>query len=314
VSDRTRLAVLGSPIAHSKSPVLHAAAYAELGLDWEYGARELTGPELAPFVAGLDRHWRGLSLTMPLKREMLPLLDRHDAVAELAGGVNTVRVGDDGLSGYNTDVFGIVRALEDAGVHRVGHAHLLGAGATAASVLLALRDLGARSVYVGARVPERAAPLVLLARRLGLRLASGPMTTGFPEGRMLADTVPEPIPDDDHDHGADHETRRPDRSDLVVSTLPGPAGLPVAFPAAVRRTTTLFDVAYDPWPSALATHWREADAADRVVSGIEMLVNQALAQVRVFVTGGPSTALPDESRVLAAMRASVGLPPATPPR
>ena len=105
--------MLGSPIAHSKSPALHAAAYAVLGLDWEYGLADVTTETLPGFMGSLDQSWRGLSLTMPLKRDILPLLDSVDDIATLTGAVNTVLLADDRRSGFNTDVYGIERALLD---------------------------------------------------------------------------------------------------------------------------------------------------------------------------------------------------------
>ena len=86
----TRCAVLGSPIGHSLSPVLHREAYAALGLDWEYEAHVVTEDTLEAFLACLDGSWRGLSLTMPLKRAVLPLLDSISERARQAGGANTV--------------------------------------------------------------------------------------------------------------------------------------------------------------------------------------------------------------------------------
>jgi shikimate dehydrogenase len=276
----SKLAVLGSPIAHSKSPVLHAAAYAALDLPWTYSAIEMAGPGLRDFVLSLDSGWRGLSLTMPLKRDILPLLDRADELVELTGGANTVLFTGGGgfrMAGFNTDVYGVTRALREGGVPRVTKVHVLGAGATASSVLVAVAALGAVEVLVSARTPGKAKALAPLAERLNLRLT----ITGL--DAAPASFVP----------------------DLVVSTLPGGSDVDVSFPSEVLSGSTLFDVAYDPWPSPLATRWREAGG--RVVSGLEMLVNQALGQVRVFVTGAASTELDDERRVLDAMRASVGL-------
>ena len=111
----TRLAVLGSPITHSKSPLLHAAAYAELGLDWQYDAIEVTGDTLAEFVSSRGPEWRGLSLTMPLKRDVLPLLDSRDDAVELTGVANTLLFGA-ARRGFNTDVYGITEAFRANGV------------------------------------------------------------------------------------------------------------------------------------------------------------------------------------------------------
>jgi shikimate dehydrogenase len=269
---RSRLAVLGSPIAHSKSPAVHAAAYAALGLEWQYEAIEITGDTLADFVSSRDASWRGLSLTMPLKRDVLPLLDWRAPAVDLVGGANTVLFTDDGPRGYNTDVYGVQRSIRDAGVQSLGLVHVLGAGATAASVIAGIATLGATGVIVSARTPSKARPLVDLGDALGV-----PVTV-IPWG--VDDSVP----------------------DAVVSTLPGGQN-DLVFPEAVRASSLLFDVAYDPWPTPLATQW--SDAGGFVISGIELLLNQALAQVRVFVGGDPDLQLENEDTVMAAMRSAV---------
>lgn len=271
---RTRLAVLGSPIAHSKSPALHAAAYRVLGLPWDYSAIEITAPQLPGFIESLDDRWRGLSLTMPLKRDILALLDSRDALVELTGVANTVVFSGAGLSGFNTDVYGVSSALRGRGIGRASVVHLLGAGATAASVLVAIAGLDAEKVLLSARSPEKIVPLRRLAERLGL---------------LVVDV-------------SDDEGPAPD---LVVSTLPGGASLDVQFTPDVLASAAYLDVAYEPWPTPLAT--RFLDAGGQVIPGLEMLVGQALAQVRVFVSGGPDVELDREAEVLAAMRASVGL-------
>jgi shikimate dehydrogenase len=279
VTPEAHLAVLGSPIAHSRSPRLHTAAYAELGLDWAYGAEEVTGPELAGFVAARDASWRGLSLTMPLKRDILPLLDSLDATARLSGAANTVLFdrssGELALRGFNTDVFGVVAAFREAGVDRLDRVQILGGGATAASVLVAVHRMGAAHVLLSLRDPARAAGLVALGEELGVVVTPAPL-----------------------------ETAQVGSPDAVVSTIPGHGEHGLVFPRAVREHAVLFDVAYDPWPSAFARSWAEADG--RVVSGLGMLLHQALAQVRIFVGGSPDVTLPAEARVLAAMRDAIG--------
>ena len=227
---RTRLAVLGSPIAHSKSPAIQAAAYRVLGLDWSYTAADVTEDALAGFIAERDGSWRGLSLTMPLKRAVLPLLATRDPLVEVIGAANTVRFDDVGLHGYNTDVHGVTQTLRDAGVGSVRLVHILGGGATAASVVAAVAELGAERVIVRARTPERAASLVELGSRLGVEVTARSIEV---EDRSLI--VP----------------------DLIVSTLPGGAADGLVFPEAVRESAVLLDVAYDPWPSGLATRSEE---------------------------------------------------------
>ncbi|OIH95718.1 MULTISPECIES: shikimate dehydrogenase [unclassified Curtobacterium] len=276
---RTHLAVLGSPIAHSLSPTLHAAAYDALGLSWTYGRHEVASGGLDAFVAGLGPEWRGLSLTMPLKREVLPLLDRTTPLVDELGVANTVAfrtVGDTVLRcGANTDVQGLVRPVEALG-HLPGEATVLGGGATATSALTAAVRLGAELVRVFLRDTAKAGPLVDLAVRLGVSLEVLPLDD-------LAGT----------------------RHGFVVSTLPGGAAdeldLVPSGPDAV-----LFDVAYEPWPTAASTRW--SAAGGRVLNGLDMLAEQAVGQIRFFLTGDEDELLPDEATVRRAMRTAVGLP------
>jgi shikimate dehydrogenase len=283
-----RLAVLGSPIGHSLSPRLHRAAYAVLGLDWSYEAAECTGAELPAFVDGLGAAWRGLSLTMPLKRDVLPLLDRVDDTARLAGAANTLVLEKDAAGGVirrgaNTDVAGIERAFGAAGVERAQRAVVLGAGSTARSALVALTRMGARDVTVAARRPERVSELAPLADELEIALVAAPL-----------------------DRAADALLG----ADTAVSTLPGDAAADVPLPGALPDAAVLLDVTYAPWPTGIAAGWERAGG--RVVPGIDMLVHQALGQVRLFAHGDDARPLPGEERVLAAMLASVGRDPRRP--
>ncbi|MFC5338338.1 shikimate dehydrogenase family protein [Leucobacter denitrificans] len=271
-----QLAVLGQPISHSKSPVIHRAAYSALDLPWEYEAIECGESHLADFLSSRGPEWRGFSLTMPLKDEARRLAAVVDPVAEESGVVNTLlrltdRAGKPQWAGFNTDVAGLAAAIRRAGLDAT-HTVVLGAGATATSAVLAARDLGAQSVTVSARRTEAADAVV----------------QRFPD---LAQAMPlGSIPDDG--------------STLVISTLPGPAGASVQLPAELF-SVPLFDVAYDPWPSPLAQRWREAGG--EAYAGLEMLVEQALVQIRIFVQGDPNTALENEQAVLDEMRAvSVG--------
>jgi len=281
-SERTRLAVLGSPIAHSASPTLHRAAYAVLGLEWEYESVDVTSAGLADFVTTRDASWRGLSLTMPLKRDILPLLSEVDPLVSVTGSANTVLFGSDGLSGsdgrlagFNTDVDGIVGAFAARGHDRLGVVQILGGGATAASAIAAAARLSADTVFVSMRSPERADDLRLVGRGSGVDVVIG----------ALSDA-------------AAIETR----PDAIISTLPNGAQVDVHFAPETIARAVLFDVAYHPWPSALASVW-----GGDVISGLEMLVLQALSQVRIFVAGDPRSVLDDEPTVLAAMYAAVGI-------
>lgn len=272
-------AVLGSPIAHSLSPILHRAAYTGLGLDgWAYRAVECDVPSLSGLLDGLDRSWAGLSLTMPLKRAVLPLLDDVSALAVAVGGANTVTFADGRRRGDNTDVPGIVAALREAvapapggsaGAAHPRDAVVLGAGATAASTLAALRDLGIADVTVLARSLSRADELREAAERLGVRPGLAPL----------------------------EDVKTHLGRDLLVSTLPSGAADVIAplLPSAPPRV--LFDVVYAPWPTALGTAAAEAGAT--VVGGLPMLVHQAVRQVELM-TGVPRV----PETVVAAMRAA----------
>jgi shikimate dehydrogenase len=258
---------------------LHAAAYRALGLPWTYTAIEVVEGSLGAFVNTCDPTWRGLSLTMPLKREVLPMLASRSDLVATVGAANTVLFDDEmAMHGFNTDVAGIVDAFADHGVTGLESAHILGGGATAASVLAAVAQLGATRALVSVRDPERASVLQPLAARLGIGLTIRRL--GIADRSLIVPSA-------------------------VISTLPGGADHGMPFAEAVRERAVLLDVAYEPWPSALAAAW--AEVGGTVVSGLEMLLHQAIGQVRIFVTGDEGGALPDEDRVVAAMRESVGL-------
>ncbi|MEO9325140.1 shikimate dehydrogenase [Nocardioides sp. C4-1] len=253
-----RCAVLGDPIGHSLSPVLHRAAYAALGLDWSYEAVRVPSGGLAGFLAGLDDAWRGLSLTMPLKREVVALGPRwageSSDVVRLTGAANTVVLDGDRLLLDNTDLPGAAAAIRERWDGDVSRAVVLGAGATAASVGLAMCDLGAREVHLLARSPGRAAETVAVVSAH----ASAP--------RVSVGGLDEPV-----------------SGDVVVSTIPVAAQTD----DLVRRcgeVPVTFEVVYDPWPTPLAA---AAEAGGRVlVGGLDLLVHQAVLQVERF-TGTP---------------------------
>jgi shikimate dehydrogenase len=277
VTDQSRrLAVLGSPIVHSLSPRLHRAAYSVLGLPWVYEAIDMDGDRLAGFLDACDDSWRGLSLTMPLKRDVIPLLDSMDRVAAITGVVNTLLFENGSRRGYNTDVAGITGAFRRQRVEHLGHVVILGGGATAASALVAASELGATSARVWVRTPAKVASMLELGVELGVAVTLHSFTEQ--EGGLS-------------------------KPDAVISTLPNGSVVNLVIPEEIRRNSVLFDVAYDPWPTALAQAWSDVSAP--VISGIEMLLGQALVQVRIFVGGDPERELPQESRVIEAMRASV---------
>ncbi|MFJ6796123.1 shikimate dehydrogenase [Streptomyces sp. NPDC091268] len=263
----TRAAVLGSPIEHSLSPVLHRAAYQELGLDdWSYDRFEIDEAALPGFVAGLGAEWAGLSLTMPLKRAIIPLLDGISDTAASVEAVNTVVLTGDGRRiGDNTDIPGLISALREQGVEKVESAAVLGAGATASSALAALARVCTGEVTAYVRSRARADEMRGWGERLGV-----PVRTADWSDAAEALNAP-----------------------LVIATTP--AGSTDELAAAVPpRPGTLFDVLYDPWPTALAAAW--SGRGGKVLGGLDLLVHQAVLQVEQMTGRGPAP--------LAAMRAA----------
>lgn len=244
-----RAAVLGRPIGHSLSPALHRAAYAALGLDWRYDALDVGVEDLPDFLDGLGPEWAGLSLTMPLKEAVLPLLDDVEPLARDVAAANTVVLRGGRRSGHNTDVHGIVAALAEAGVTSVERGVVLGGGATARSALAALAALGERRPVLVVR--SEPTETLAAASRLGVE-------------PVVATLSPQVL----------------DGCDLLVSTLPPGAADPVA--EHVGAVPVLLDVVYDPWPTALAQA-----CGGTVVGGAAMLLHQAAAQVELL-TGHPA--------------------------
>ncbi|MEU6993442.1 shikimate dehydrogenase [Streptomyces sp. NPDC046465] len=258
-AQQRRAAVLGSPIAHSLSPVLHRAAYEELGLsEWSYDRFEIDEAALPGFIGELGPEWAGLSLTMPLKRAIIPLLDEISGTAASVEAVNTVVFTEDGRKvGDNTDVPGMVAALRERGIEQVDSAAILGAGATASSALAALARICTGEVTAYVRSDARAAEM----RQWGERLDVEVRTEAWEDAREAL-TAP-----------------------LVIATTP--AGTTDALSGLVpERPATLFDVLYDPWPTALAARWSAYGGA--VVSGLDLLVHQAVLQAEQMTGRTPA--------------------------
>lgn len=253
-------AVLGSPIAHSLSPVLHRAAYAALGLtQWRYAAHEVDEQAFLPFVAGLDETWRGLSLTMPLKEVAFDVAADVSPTALATGAVNTLVRRETGeWDAHNTDVHGIVSALVGAReLVEAAPATVLGSGATARSAIAALAQLGATGVHLAVRAAARPATL-RMAADLGVAVEEVPLADWAGAAAGPGGSV-----------------------GLVVSTLPTGAGAAAAEVLEGRRLSgTLLDVVYADWPTPLAR--AGAAAGLDVVSGLDMLVHQAGEQVRLM--------------------------------
>ncbi len=256
----THLAVLGSPIEHSKSPLIHPAAYAALGLEWDYGRYRIEAAELSSFLKLRDSNWRGFSLTMPLKEVAFELSVPSCPVASETGIVNTLLQTELGWEGYNTDSFGIQQAVRKHSSNVYDNITVLGSGATARSAVHAARQINPNST---------------------LQI--------FSRSRVDIDGVSS-LPLEDFYSSA--------ISGLTISTLPGTV---THSSLEVSEDAVILDVAYSPWPSKLASAW----GVQNRISGIEMLLWQALIQVRIFYAGDGSVELPNETEVFKSMRASV---------
>lgn len=257
-----RCAVLGRPIAHSLSPALHRAGYAAVGLDWSYDAVEVGSEGLAGFLDGLGAEWRGLSLTMPLKRAVVPLVDTLAGRAVQAQAANTVILDRGRRVGHNTDIPGAAAALRERYDGSVETAAVVGGGATAASLLLALADLGCRRAHLVVRSRERAAEtLAAVARH------PSPPEVVFDE---VADV------------------------DVVVSTVPAEAQQEAVL-ALGRRSSVVFEVLYHPWPTPLSA--QATRLGQPLVGGLDLLVHQAASQFELMTgRSAPVAAMRDAGR------------------
>ncbi len=270
----TWAAVIGSPIEHSLSPVIHRAAWAQLGIDgWEYHRLEQDTDSLPGFIAGLGADCAGLSVTMPCKQSVMPLLDVIDPLASAVGAVNTVVPSSGVLAGFNTDVTGIAsavrRACSMAGCSAPSSALVLGARATASSALAALGELGITSSTVAARRFGGPGSVVAAASRLGVTI----------EQVLWSD--------------AEAVDRAASSADLVISTLPASAADPLVERLRVREGQILLDVVYSPRDTALRRAFESAGGV--VAEGTDMLVFQAGAQVQLMTGRSPDTGVMREA-------------------
>ncbi len=262
MSTKRKAAILGKPVEHSLSPVLHGAAFRALGLDgWTYERVEMDGPGLPAFVRGLGPEWTGLSVTMPGKRAALEYADEVTPRAAAVGAANTLVRRESGWLADCTDVDGVTEALRIAGEYSPGAddaAVVLGAGGTAAAAVVGLAALGVRTVRLVVRDPARAAETVEAAQRAGLdvevlRWADADF------GKLAVDSA------------------------VLVNTVPPDAVRPHL--AELAGIACVLDVIYHPWPTALAE--AVADRGGRLATGLDMLLHQAFGQSEYF-TGQPA--------------------------
>lgn len=250
--------MLGSPVAHSLSPVLHNAAYAALGLtSWSYEAVECDDRALPGFVRGLGAEWAGLSVTMPGKHAALAAADQVTETAAAVGAANTLVPVAGGWLADCTDVDGVIGALRGVGLPSATSAAVLGAGGTACAAAVGLSRMGVRQLTVVARSAARAADVLSCAARVGLAAQLLPWSS-------VADL----------------------RAEVLVSTVP--AGVADPHAELLARCRVVLDVVYHPWPTALAT--AVSAAGGRLATGLDMLLHQAFGQVQLF-TGQPAPQL-----------------------
>lgn len=261
-------AVIGSPIGHSLSPVLHRAAWASLGLGHEYRRIEVDAASLPAFLASVGPDCIGLSVTKPCKQAIIPLLDSVEELAGAVGAVNTVAFAGPVAAGLNTDVHGIVAAIREArtsrGLPDPRRAVILGSGATAASALAAMAELHADDVTVVARRLGGPRSIVAAAQRLQRGIRQVPWALAQLAERAMAD------------------------ADVLVSTVPAEATAGLAAGLHPRPDQTLLDVVYAPRRTPLVAAWESAGA--NVAPGWLMLLHQAVPQVQAMTSRTPDVA------------------------
>lgn len=269
-------AVIGSPIKHSLSPQLHRAAWRSLGLGegWRYERYETSVEALPQLVNSIDADCLGLSVTMPCKQAIIPLLDIVDPMAAAVGSVNTLIPSQGLLTGFNTDVHGIVSAIREArsrrGLCEARRATILGAGATTASALAALGELGITSSTIAARRFAGPGSILAAASRLGVEIHQ----IMWADEDAIAESI--------------------EASDIVISTLPVGVADELAKRVKIKESQTLLDVVYAPRETGLVRAWNRSGGV--IAWGLDMLVHQAHQQVRLMTGRDPD---------LAAMKAAV---------
>ncbi len=272
-----KFAVLGSPISHSKSPAIHLAAYRVLGLDWEYGRAEVSLGGLRKFIDELETPWDGFSVTMPLKEDATRFAEIHDEPSTLTKATNTLVRDEFGKwHGYNTDIFGLIQAISKTLPELPKRVLVIGSGSTAISAITAVSMFAPKAhIEVFARNQNASVGTVKYAKSLGM-----------------------------HAKRATKLKRATARAQLTISSVP--SGAMDAQAAELNSLRfwkpggALMDVAYNPWPSKIAELWTTRNQP--VISGIEMLIWQAVAQIRLFYAADMNKELPNEIAVVEAMR------------
>ena len=256
ISGKTRLCgIIGDPIEHTMSPIMHNAAFRQMGVDYLYVPFKVKQGELAKAIDGMKAlNIRGLNVTIPHKVAVIQFLDKLDHLAEKIGAVNTI-VNDDGvLTGYNTDGAGFLQALLEGGIEpKEKKVVILGAGGASRAISFSLADRGAH--------------LVILNRRLELDWAEELAS-------RISQTFSKKV--DALELNRKNLARVLDRADIMVNATsmgmtPNINETPVTSDL-LKPDLTVFDIVYNPIKTRLL---REAEAAGaRAISGLDMLVGQ----------------------------------------
>ncbi|AKE41321.1 shikimate 5-dehydrogenase [Corynebacterium kutscheri] len=249
-------AVLGSPIEHSLSPVLHNAGYQALGLPFSYTRIEATAQTLPNIVTQADQQFRGFSVTMPAKFAALAYANTVSNRAQLIGSANTLVRTDTGWYADNTDGEGLIGAINELAIPHlgVGSAVIIGSGGTARSAIWALAQTGFSNLWVINRT-DRRQELQSLCDQLGITLNYRTFRELKP--KELADIVT--------------------YAQLLISTVPSEV---ISQYLDVLARTNLIDVIYDPWPTPLVEKARERGFS--ACGGYVMLAHQAMSQFEQF--------------------------------
>ena len=273
-----RAAVLGAPVGHSLSPALHRAGFAALGLtDWSYDRLECDGDRLPGLITDCGPEWLGFSVTMPGKAAAAAVATLRTARVEALGVANTLYREAGSWAAENTDVEGLIGALQAAGLTSVDRVLVLGGGHTARAVLAGVAEMGGTRVTLAGRRPTSTSRAAELGIRLGLVTREIDLSEAAVSGAATG-------------------------ADLVASTLP--AGVPDRLAAALAGVPALLDAVYHPWPTPLAA----AGGAHRItVTGLDMLLHQAFRQFELF-TGHPAPAVAMRDGLRAASGTDLPLP------
>jgi len=244
-----KAAVLGSPIKHSLSPLLHNFAYRELGVLGEYSKIEVGAGELSTFLASLDQSWNGFSLTMPLKEEIVNCVENVSALSKKIRSANTLFRREREWQATTTDVAGFTHALLSHSAEISGKVVIIGAGATARAAAASCDGI-ASHITIMARSSRGADEIFECVDSSEMEFVAWGNQESIHDAQIIISTTPE---------GA---------TDSLIEIFPE------------RPQSIFFDVLYKPWPTQALAKWRENSGY--VIDGLDLLIHQAISQVEIF--------------------------------